>query len=93
MLKVSYGALPTLTAAHYKLDNLCAIIDHNKLQISGTTEEICNTSPIDSKFESFRKKSFVRQYNIPLVHELVGKEIVIADDAFIFCICKPVILL
>lgn len=42
-----------LTAAHYKLDNLCAIIDYNKLQISGTTEEVCNTSPIDSKFESF----------------------------------------
>jgi transketolase len=42
-----------LTAAHYKLDNLCAIIDHNKLQISGTTEEVCNTSPIDKKFESF----------------------------------------
>lgn len=42
-----------LTAAHYKLDNLCAIIDHNKLQISGTTEEVCNTSPIDAKFESF----------------------------------------
>ncbi len=42
-----------LTASHYKLDNLCAIIDHNKLQISGTTEEVCNTSPIDAKFESF----------------------------------------
>lgn len=42
-----------LTASHYKLDNLCTIIDHNKLQISGTTEEVCNTSPIDSKFESF----------------------------------------
>lgn len=42
-----------LTAAHYKLDNLCAIIDYNKLQISGTTEEVCNTSPIDKKFESF----------------------------------------
>lgn len=42
-----------LTAAHYKLDNLCAIIDHNKLQISGSTSEVCNTSPIDSKFESF----------------------------------------
>ncbi|HZY80201.1 MAG TPA: transketolase [Cyclobacteriaceae bacterium] len=42
-----------LTASHYKLDNLCAIVDHNKLQISGTTAEVCNTSPIDSKFESF----------------------------------------
>jgi transketolase len=42
-----------LTAAHYKLDNLCAIVDHNKLQISGTTEEVLNTSPIDQKFEAF----------------------------------------
>jgi len=42
-----------LTAAHYKLDNLCAIIDSNKLQISGTTAEVCNTEPIDQKFESF----------------------------------------
>jgi transketolase len=42
-----------LTAAHYKLDNLCAIIDYNKLQINGPTEEVCNTNPVDSKFESF----------------------------------------
>jgi transketolase len=42
-----------LTAAHYKLDNLCAIIDHNKLQITGPTTEVCNTNPIDTKFESF----------------------------------------
>jgi transketolase len=42
-----------LTAAHYKLDNLCAIIDHNKLQITGPTSEVCNTDPIDAKFESF----------------------------------------
>jgi transketolase len=42
-----------LTAAHYGLDNLCAIIDNNKLQITGPTTEVCNTDPIDSKFESF----------------------------------------
>lgn len=42
-----------LTAAHYKLDNLCAIIDHNKLQITGPTSQVCNTDPIDQKFESF----------------------------------------
>jgi transketolase len=42
-----------LCAAHYKLDNLCAIIDHNKLQITGRTSDVCNTDPIDSKFESF----------------------------------------
>ncbi len=42
-----------LCAAHYKLDNLCAIIDHNKLQITGRTADVCNTDPVDSKFESF----------------------------------------
>jgi len=42
-----------LTAAHYGLDNLCAIIDNNKLQITGPNAEVCNTDPIDAKFESF----------------------------------------
>jgi len=42
-----------LTASHYKLDNLCAIIDYNKLQITGRTAEVCNTEPLDTKFESF----------------------------------------
>jgi transketolase len=42
-----------LAASHYKLDNLCAIIDHNQLQITGPTSQVCNTDPIDKKFESF----------------------------------------
>jgi len=42
-----------LTAAHYGLDNLCAVIDHNKLQITASTREVCDTDPIDAKFESF----------------------------------------
>lgn len=42
-----------LTAAHYGLDNLCAIIDNNSLQITGPTRDVCNTEPIDKKFESF----------------------------------------
>jgi transketolase len=42
-----------LTASHYKLDNLCAIIDKNSLQITGATADVCNTDPLDKKFESF----------------------------------------
>jgi len=42
-----------LTAAHYKLDNLCAIVDKNCLQITAPTAEVCNTDPLDEKFESF----------------------------------------
>jgi transketolase len=42
-----------LSAAQYKLDNLCAIVDKNTLQISGPTVSVCNTDPLDKKFESF----------------------------------------
>lgn len=42
-----------LSAAHYQLDNLCAIVDLNGLQITAPTKEVCNTEPLDKKFESF----------------------------------------
>jgi transketolase len=42
-----------LTAAQYKLDNLCAIVDKNGFQITGATKDVCNTEPLDKKFESF----------------------------------------
>ena len=40
-------------AAHYKLDNLCAIFDWNGLQIDGTVEEVMNPTPHDTKLEAF----------------------------------------
>ena len=40
-------------AAHYKLSNLCAIIDLNGLQIDGPIEEVMNPTPHDKKFEAF----------------------------------------
>ena len=42
-----------LSAAHYKLDNLCAIVDKNGLQIAGPTTEVCSTDPLDKKWEAF----------------------------------------
>lgn len=42
-----------LSAAHYKLDNLCAIVDKNGLQITASTNEVCSTDPLDKKWESF----------------------------------------
>jgi len=42
-----------MSSTHYKLDNLCVIIDNNDLQIDGTVEEIMNPYPIDKKFEAF----------------------------------------
>jgi transketolase len=42
-----------MSAAHYKLDNLIAIIDHNTLQISGRTRDVMSNEPIDEKFRAF----------------------------------------
>ena len=40
-------------AAHYKLDNLCAVIDLNGLQIDGPVTEVMNPTPHDKKLEAF----------------------------------------
>ena len=40
-------------AAHYKLDNLCVIVDWNGLQIDGSVEEVMNPTPHDKKLEAF----------------------------------------
>ena len=40
-------------ASHYKLDNLCVIIDWNGLQIDGPVTEVMNPTPHDKKLEAF----------------------------------------
>lgn len=40
-------------AAHYKLDNLCAVLDLNGLQIDGAITEVMNPTPHDEKFRAF----------------------------------------
>ena len=40
-------------ASHYKLDNLCAVLDLNKLQIDGPIAEVMNPMPHDEKFRAF----------------------------------------
>lgn len=42
-----------LSAAHYKLDNLCAIIDKNGMQITAPTTDVMNTDPLDEKWKAF----------------------------------------
>lgn len=42
-----------MAAGHYKLDNLCATVDLNRLQISGTTEEVMDSSSLADKFHDF----------------------------------------
>lgn len=42
-----------MSAAHYRLDNLCVIIDNNGLQIDGDIAKVMSPYPIDSKLEAF----------------------------------------
>jgi len=42
-----------MSAAHFKLSNLTAILDHNGLQIDGTNSEVMEIEPIADKFRSF----------------------------------------
>jgi transketolase len=42
-----------MAAAHYRLDNLMAIVDHNTLQITGRTRDVCSNEPLDEKFRAF----------------------------------------
>ena len=42
-----------MSASHYQLDNLCAVIDRNYLQISGTTEEVMHQDSVENRFAAF----------------------------------------
>lgn len=42
-----------MTSAHYRLDNLCAIVDNNGLQIDGACCDVMNIEPITDKWKAF----------------------------------------
>jgi transketolase len=75
-----------LTGAHYKLDNLCAIVDKNNLQITASTQDVCNTDPLDKKWEAFGWA--VKEVNGNDVEELLN-----AFDALPFEKGKPSVII
>lgn len=42
-----------MSAGHYRLDNLCAVVDRNRLQISGSTEEVMHHDDLAARFAAF----------------------------------------
>jgi len=42
-----------MASAHYRLDPLTAIVDHNTLQITGRTRDVCANEPLAAKFAAF----------------------------------------
>ena len=75
-----------MSAAKYHLDNLCAMIDVNGLQIDGATKDVMPSEPLDKKFEAFN-------WNVIHVdgHDYDALEKAFADAAA--CKGKPTILL
>ncbi|HEX9079564.1 MAG TPA: 1-deoxy-D-xylulose-5-phosphate synthase N-terminal domain-containing protein, partial [Desulfuromonadaceae bacterium] len=42
-----------MASAHYRIDNLCALVDANALQIDGEVARVMNVAPIAEKFRAF----------------------------------------
>ena len=42
-----------MTASHYKLNNVIAFLDYNKLQIDGKNDDVMAINPVKEKFEAF----------------------------------------
>jgi transketolase len=42
-----------MAAAHHRLDNLVAILDHNSLQITGRTRDVLSNEPLEEKWRAF----------------------------------------
>ncbi|MFO7722095.1 MAG: transketolase [Bacteroidales bacterium] len=47
-----------LSASHYKLDNLIAIVDRNGVQIDGETSEVMELEPLEEKWQAFGWSTF-----------------------------------
>lgn len=73
-------------SAHYKLDNLCVIIDLNGLQIDGPTAKVMNSAPVDEKMRAFGFDVHVIDgHSFEQMHE--------AFDAFHACEGKPTVII
>lgn len=59
-----------MAAGHYKLDNLCAVIDRNRLQISGSTEDVMAHEDLAARWRSFNWHVIsVDGNSIPALHD------------------------
>ncbi|MDR2426151.1 MAG: transketolase [Endomicrobium sp.] len=75
-----------MAASHLKLDNLCAIIDDNALQIDGETKKVMNIQPLAEKYKSFG-------WN---VIEIDGHDLDAADRAYASAkteTCRPTVII
>ena len=72
----------SMFANHYKLDNLCVIIDYNGLQIDGPVSEVIGPAPFEPKLEAFG-------YNVITINGHDFDEIEAAFSAAKACLGRP----
>lgn len=74
-----------MAASHNNLDNLCLIIDKNKMQALGDTKDVLCLDPMPAKFESF-------QWNVIDIDGHDYDQIIAAFDNFKACVGKPTVI-
>ena len=61
-------------ASHHKLSNLTAVIDYNKIQSFGSTNEVINQEPISDKWKSFGWKVYeINGHNFKSIDKVFNK--------------------
>jgi len=79
-----------MSAAHYKIDNLCALLDYNGLQIDGPVREVMNINPLSDKWRSFGWHVFeVDGHNMEAILDALHKAEKIKGKPSII-ICKTI---
>lgn len=72
-------------AAHNSLDNLCLIVDKNKMQALGDTKNVLCMDPLPEKFQSF-------QWNVIDINGHDYEQIIMAFENFKNCEGKPSVI-
>jgi transketolase len=63
-----------MAAGHYRLDNLCGVVDKNDLQIDGWVREVMNVDPLADKYRAFGWKVLeIDGHNMDQILEAFGR--------------------
>jgi len=75
-----------MAAAHYKLDNITAIVDRNHFQVDGPTEEIMALNPLSDKWRAFG-------WNVMEIDGHNMREILVSLDEAVKMKGKPTVII
>lgn len=74
-----------MAAAHYKLDNLVFMLDHNGLQIDGSNDQVMSIGDVSKKFDAFGFECFeVDGHDVDAIEQVL-KEEVVGKPKFVRC--------